>query len=134
MTPDSLIQAQSSSSPTTTTPTTATTQDPPVEPTTTPPAPHILGPILSNLNTQLKSLQESLPSRTALIIFTGHSDPRLMSALNQRKSAFETGYKGGKSPDELRTEGISWSASDARKLEEEVELARRGLLFLGIKQ
>ena len=122
VTPDSLIQAQSS-------PATTTTQDPPVEPT-----PPDLGPILSNLNTQLKSLQESLPPRTALIIFTGHSDPRRMSALNMRKSAFDTGYKSGKTPEELTKEGITWSMSDGRELEQEVELAKRGLLFLGIKQ
>jgi RNA exonuclease 1 len=128
-TPDSLVQAQPSSPTTTTT----TTQDPPIEPTTTPP-PDNLGPVLSNLNTQLKSLQESLPSRTALIIFTGHSDPRRMAALNVRKSAFDTGYRGGKTSEELTKEGITWSMSDVREMEQEVELARRGLLFLGIKQ
>ena len=122
VTPDSLLtQTAQSSSP-------ATTQDPPIEST-----PAILGPILSNLNTQLKSLQESLPSRTALIIFTGHSDPRRMSALNMRKSAFDTAYKSGKTPEELAREGITWSASNGRELEYEVELAKRGLLFLGVK-
>ena len=125
VTPDSLLVQTQSSSPATTT----TTQDPPVEPT-----PVILEPILSNLNTQLKSLQDSLPSRTALIIFTGHSDPRRMSALNMRKSAFDTGYKSGKTPEELNRDGITWSAGDGRELEYEVELAKRGLLFLGVKQ
>lgn len=119
VTPDSLL-IQTPSSP---------ALDPPVEPT-----PIILGPILSNLNTQLKSLQDSLPSRTALIIFTGHSDPRRMSALNMRKSAFDTAYKSGKTPEELTRDGITWSASDGRELEEQVELAKRGLLFLGVKQ
>jgi RNA exonuclease 1 len=122
VTPDSLlIQAQSSPA--------TTASDPPVEPT-----PVILGPILSNLNTQLKTLQDSLPARTALIIFTGHSDPRRMAALNLRKSAFDVAYKSGKTPEELARDGIMWSASDGRELEQEVELARRGLLFLGVKQ
>ena len=125
VTPDSLIQTQSSLATTTTT----TTQDSPVEPT-----PLILGPILSNLNSQLKTLQESLPPRTALIIFTGHSDPRRMSALNMRKSMFDTAYKSGKTPGELSKDGITWSMSDGRELEHEVELAKRGLLFLGVKQ
>ena len=57
-----------------------------------------------------------------------------MSALNMRKSAFDTGYKGGKTPEELNRDGIRWSASDGRELEYEVELAKRGLLFLGVKQ
>jgi len=126
VTPDSLL-IQTPLSPTATT---TTSQDPPLEPT-----PAILPPILSNLNTHLKILQDSLPSRTALIVFTGHSDPRRMSALNMRKSVFDTAYKsGGKTPEELAQDGITWSASDGRELEEEVELARRGLLFLGVKQ
>ena len=57
-----------------------------------------------------------------------------MSALNTRKSAFDAGYKYGKTPEELNKEGITWSTSDGRELEQEVELARRGLLFLGVKQ
>lgn len=57
-----------------------------------------------------------------------------MSALNMRKSAFDTGYKSGKTPEELAKEGITWSMSDGRELEQEVELAKRGLLFLGVKQ
>lgn len=56
-----------------------------------------------------------------------------MSALNMRKSAFDTAYKSGKTPEELAREGITWSASNGRELEYEVELAKRGLLFLGVK-
>lgn len=122
VTPDSLLMKTDSSPET-------TTQDPPLELT-----PTNLAPILSNLNTQLKALQGSLPARTALIIFTGHSDPRRMSALNVRRNAFETGYKSGKSPEELTRDGITWSTSDERELEHQVELTRRGLLFLGVKQ
>ena len=68
-------------------------------------------------------------------MFTGHSDPRKMSILNARKTAFETAYRGGKSLTEMNGEmGLSWTTADARDLEESVELAKRGLLFLGIKQ
>ena len=122
MTPDSLlIQTQLSPPP--------MTPDLLIEPT-----PVALGLVLSNLNTQLRTLQDSLPARTALIIFTGHSDPRRMSTLNLRKNAFDTAYKSGKTPEELTRDGVTWSASDGRELEQEVELARRGLLFLGVKQ
>ncbi|PPR07234.1 hypothetical protein CVT24_010171 [Panaeolus cyanescens] len=108
----------------------------PPSPTTripSPPPPDTLIPALQSLNSHLKSIHASLPSRTALIIFTGHSDPRKMSMLNQRKSAFENGLKSGKTMEQMRTEGIVWTTGDARELEESVERARRGLMFLGVK-
>jgi RNA exonuclease 1 len=58
-----------------------------------------------------------------------------MTILNARKTAFETAYKSGKSLAEMNGEmGLRWTTADARDLEDAVELARRGLLFLGIKQ
>lgn len=57
-----------------------------------------------------------------------------MSLLNARKNAFDGALKSGKTPEEMKPLGLTWSASDGRDLEEAVELARRGLLFLGIKQ
>lgn len=89
-------------------------------------------PVLNMLNTQLKTLYESLPSRTAFLIFTGHSDPRRMSTLNARKTAFETSLKSGKTPEEIGKE-MWWTTADGRELEEEVERAKQGLLFLAIK-
>jgi RNA exonuclease 1 len=89
--------------------------------------------ILSTLNEQLKTLHAALPPRTALVIFSGHSDPRKMASLNARKAAFENALKSGKTSEELGPE-LKWSAGDGRDLEEAVELARRGLLFLGVKQ
>jgi len=100
-----------------------------------PPSPAELAPILSNLNRHLQSLHDALPHRTALVIFTGHSDPRKMSLLNARKNAFEGAIKSGKGIEEVVKEmGLSWTTADSRELEEAVELARRGLVFLGIKQ
>jgi RNA exonuclease 1 len=58
-----------------------------------------------------------------------------MAILNARKTAFETAFKNGQSLAELTGKmGLSWTTADARDLEEAVELARRSLLFLGIKQ
>ena len=55
-----------------------------------------------------------------------------MASLNARKVAFESAIKSGKKAEEMdRSEW--WTASDGRALEEEVEKAKRGLLFLGIK-
>lgn len=105
-----------------------TTVDPPLSPAE-------LAPILSNLNHHLQALHDALPPRTALVIFTGHSDPRKMSLLNARKNAFESAIKSGKGIDEVVKEmGLSWTTADSRELEDAVELARRGLVFLGIKQ
>lgn len=74
-----------------------------------------------------------MPPRSALIIFTGHSDPRRMAELNARKNAFETAIRTGKNLDELPKESW-WTSANGRELEEEVAKAKRGLLFLGIKE
>jgi len=92
--------------------------------------------ILTALNVHLKTLHASLPPRTALIIFSGHSDPRRMAVLNVRKTTFETLIRQGKSAEEIAASewGSRWTAADGRDLEEAVELTKRGLLFLGVKQ
>ncbi|KAG8214189.1 hypothetical protein J3R82DRAFT_10978 [Butyriboletus roseoflavus] len=95
-------------------------------------SPEILAAAQATLNEQLVTLYASLPARTAVVIFTGHSDPRQMASLNARKAAFESAIKSGKKAEEIdRSEW--WTASDGRELEEAVEKAKRGLLFLGIK-
>ncbi|EIN06988.1 ribonuclease H [Punctularia strigosozonata HHB-11173 SS5] len=88
--------------------------------------------VLSALNTRLKTLYEALPPRTALVIFTGHDDPRKMAALNSRRGAFEEALRAGVAVDDL-VEEKKWTAADGRELEAEVERARRGLLFLCVK-
>ncbi|KAL4073757.1 hypothetical protein J3A83DRAFT_4090781 [Scleroderma citrinum] len=99
---------------------------------TTKPTPESILAAQTKLNAHLTTLYASLPPRTALVIFTGHSDPRRMSTLNARKFTFESAIKGGKKAEEMdRSEW--WTAADGRELEEEVERAKRGLLFLGIK-
>lgn len=96
------------------------------------PIPISLPEVYAKLNTQLEQLHTSLPARTALIIFSGHSDPRRMAELNARKAAFEIAIRKGKQLNDIPQEGW-WSTADARLLEEEVVKARRGLVFLGIK-
>ncbi|KAH9930557.1 ribonuclease H-like protein [Amylocystis lapponica] len=90
------------------------------------------GEVLAALNLQLTQLYAALPARTALVLFTGHSDPRRMAELNARKSTFESALRQAKNLDELGVDG-RWTSADGRALEEEVEKAKRGLLFLGIK-
>lgn len=95
-------------------------------------SPETLAVVQATLNEQLATLYTSLPTHTALIIFTGHSDPRRMASLNTRKAAFETTIKSGKKAEEI-DKSEWWTTSDGRVLEEEVEKTKRGLLFLGIK-
>lgn len=54
-----------------------------------------------------------------------------MTALNARKATFEAAIRSGKSAEIGLDE--RWSSSNARELEEAVEMAKRGLLFLGVK-
>jgi RNA exonuclease 1 len=88
--------------------------------------------LLTELDERLTKIHDALPSRTALIIFTGHSDPRRMVQLNARKTAFETALKSGKAPESISSE-IRWTTEDAREMEGAVTRAKRGLLFLGVK-
>ena len=87
---------------------------------------------MAGLDARLRELYAALPARTALVIFTGHADPRRMAELNARKAAFENALKAGRGVEELGPEA-RWTSADGRELEEEVEKAKRGLLFLGVK-
>ncbi|KAH9856073.1 hypothetical protein C2E23DRAFT_809916 [Lenzites betulinus] len=106
--------------------------EPTPAPPTVNPSPAELSPTLAALDGQLRTLYAALPARTALVIFTGHADPRRMSELNARKAAFEGALKMGKNVEDLEA-GCRWTTADGRELEEEVEKAKRGLLFLGVK-
>ncbi|KAL0957077.1 hypothetical protein HGRIS_003174 [Hohenbuehelia grisea] len=106
--------------------------DAPPPPPSPPASPEALASALDSLNKSLVTLHTALPSRTAIIIFTGHSEPRRMAQLSARRSAFETAVRNGKAPESLGPE-TRWTMADGRDLEEEVEKAKRGLLFLGIK-
>jgi RNA exonuclease 1 len=88
--------------------------------------------VLSALNSRLEALYDALPARSALVIFTGHDDPRTMAALNARRAAFEEALRAGVAVDDLG-EDKRWTAADGRELEAEVEKAKRGLLFLCVK-
>ncbi|KZW02879.1 ribonuclease H-like protein [Exidia glandulosa HHB12029] len=101
-------------------------------PTTPPPPRPPLAETAANLNSYLKQIFESLPPRTAFILFSGHSDPRTMSQLNVRKTKFETEIRAGKRLEEI-DKADWWSAQEGRELETAVEMAKKGLLFLCIR-
>ena len=129
--------------------------------------------LLSNLNERLKTIYSALPARAALLIFTGHGDPRAMAELNRRRVKFEAGFRAqntqgqrfggpgfgavgnflsggvllgpgpqaagmgqesGKVKDTEIGEEVKWTSENARKLEEETERAKKGLMFLCMKK
>ena len=94
---------------------------------------------LNKLDKQLASLHAALPPKSALVVFTGHGDPRKMAELQARKGSFENALRSGGVINGSSTAGtgvsadsigIIWTMGDSRSLEEAVEQAKRGLLFL----
>ncbi|KAI0060520.1 hypothetical protein BV25DRAFT_1917618 [Artomyces pyxidatus] len=69
-------------------------------------APASLRDVLAALDGHLAGLHSALPPRTAFIAFSGHSDPRRMSALNAKKNAFETALRAGRTGEEVDSEII----------------------------
>ncbi|KAL7414000.1 hypothetical protein BDY24DRAFT_387172 [Mrakia frigida] len=89
--------------------------------------------VLTTLNANLARIHASLPARSALIIFTGHADPRPMLALQEKKKVFDAAFKKGPAAGGPLPEGVRWMEDDERKLEAEVAVAREGLGFFCVK-
>lgn len=83
------------------------------------------------LNNQIKSLYQSLPPRTALVLFTGHSDPRRMGQLLSKKNKFDRLWKTVK-PEQIKPED-KFMATEERELQEQVERAKMGMAFFACK-
>ena len=81
------------------------------------------------LDVHLVALYASPPGRTAMVIFTSHSNPGGMASLNACKVAFKSAIKNRKMAEEMRR-AEWWTASDGRALE--VGKLKQEL-FLGIK-
>ncbi|KAH8999593.1 hypothetical protein EDB86DRAFT_2908694 [Lactarius hatsudake] len=98
---------------------------------------------VTDLNAHLTALHAALPPRTALLLFSGHSDPRSMSTLAARRAEYQGGQNnqrhGSQSGSGAAATGtggdgaVRWSTADDRALEEAVARARMGLLFVGVK-
>lgn len=84
------------------------------------------------LNAQLKTLHASLPSRTAFIMFSGHSDPRKLAPLTAKKNAFEKALQSGQKVKDMEREQL-FSAYNSRDLEGLVAKAKEGHLLLSVK-
>jgi RNA exonuclease 1 len=81
----------------------------------------------SNLSERITKLHASLPPRSALIIFTGHDDPRQMSQLMAKKTKFDKLWKA-KRPSEIAPEDC-WMEEEDRQLQTLAEKTRIGLSF-----
>ena len=110
----------------------------------TPPSPedkssNALFAAVTNLNAYLTTLHAALPPHTALLLFSGHSDPRSMSTLAARRAEYQIsqqqpqGNQSSGSSGATVPGGVRWSTADDRALEEAVVRARMGLLFVGVK-
>jgi len=93
-----------------------------------------LSQALRSLNDRLKRLHDSLPPATALIVLTGHSDPRRAVELLARKTNFERLYKT-LGADGLQNLGPAekWMSADDRDLEAAAMKAREGMAFFCVK-
>lgn len=82
----------------------------------------------ANLSAQITRLNDALPKGTALIIFTGHDDPREMARLNSQKAKFDQAMKSGQVSEEVK-----WMASHERELVDEVGKCKIGMSFFRVK-
>lgn len=123
---------------------------PPSPPTATSPDQNqnnnVLFSAATNLNAQLTTLHAALPPQTAFLLFSGHSDPRSMSALAARRAQYQASQNQNQMNSFAASIGtgagpagtdvsvpLRWSTADERALEEAVVRARTGLLFVGVK-
>jgi len=130
------------------------TDPPPSPPTATSPDQNqnnnILFSAVTNLNAQLTTIHASLPPQTAFLLFSGHSDPRSMSALAAQRALYQASQNQNQNQNQVNSSAASintgtgpaetdtsaplrWSTADERALEEAVVRARMGLLFVGVK-
>lgn len=86
---------------------------------------------LKRFDARLDRIHASLPDNAALILLTGHSDPRPMLQLAARRQRWERSYreKGPEGDHEVR-----WTTEDDRALEIEVGKAREGMGFFCVKR
>ncbi|EGG04416.1 uncharacterized protein MELLADRAFT_78319 [Melampsora larici-populina 98AG31] len=86
--------------------------------------------LYESLSNQIIKLNEALPKGTALIIFTGHDDPREMARLNAMKSKFDQALKNGST---TVSEELRWMSAQERQLIDEVEKCKLGMSFFRVK-
>ncbi len=86
---------------------------------------------LEQFNRRLEAVHSSIPKSTALIVMTGHADPRPTMKLLSRHSKWE-GLVRGQGIESVPSGG-KWLSEDERELEREVILCREGMAFFCVK-
>lgn len=87
----------------------------------------------AQLNENLAKIYASLPKNTAFIVLSGHSDPRMVTALTAKKNRFDLLYKTG-TPLSTMSNDDKWMESDERALLSAVQKVKDGMTFLAIKR
>lgn len=79
------------------------------------------------LNDRFRRLYTSLPKHTAIILFSGHSDPRAMSTMVAKQNNFNRKWKsGGNTAKDILPEEM-WHEHELRELQAEVHRCRYGI-------
>ncbi|KAL7424365.1 hypothetical protein Q5752_000047 [Cryptotrichosporon argae] len=95
---------------------------------------------LDRLDARLDRIHSALPKNAALVVLTGHGDPRRMLELVARRGRWERSLRehgirddagAAAGPTDERRE--RWSTEDERELEAAVALAREGMAFFCVK-
>jgi RNA exonuclease 1 len=68
---------------------------------------------VTNLDEQLTRLHAALPPRTAFLVFSGHSDPRAMSALAARRAQFQATQNQNQNQNQKESGGVTAVAKNA---------------------
>lgn len=87
---------------------------------------------LKRFNERLSRIHAALPTNTALIVLTGHSDPRPMLSLAARRGRFEKAYRSTGHAEEI-SPNDTWTVEDDRELERVVAETREGMAFFCVK-
>ncbi|EJU05931.1 hypothetical protein DACRYDRAFT_60431 [Dacryopinax primogenitus] len=105
----------------------------PCSPSNDPPEPpsEVIEKAYAGLNERLTRLHRSLPKSTAIILMTGHSDPRTIVQLNTRKQHWEQQWRKTGELAQIPKEDW-WTGEDDRNLVFAVDKARAGLAFFCI--
>lgn len=87
----------------------------------------------SNLNRRIAAIHAALPVNTALIILSGHRDPRTSILLNQKKYNFDDAARRNIPLSGMSPEAI-WTEADDRALLSSIATVREGMSFFAIKR
>lgn len=85
--------------------------------------------VLKQTTKHITDVYEALPPCSALIVYSGSSDPRELQEMQSLQQKFKAEYKV-KKWDEL---SVKWTDVEEQKLRKACETARRGVGFIGVK-